>query len=301
MSAEAVKALKEKITYLENELRLKSREVEIYQKELIKFSHNLDMILNSSRQDVINLNLLQKKILPTDLPEFPGFSFSRKFTYGTRHGGDYFDIFPYADKMKFGILLASSSSYAMSAHFLSVLLQQTDVLEGRQKVSVEQTVRILSEELKKIASPDEETQLFYAIIDRRHMTMTFSCIGHIAGLIQSTDESLNELLRIISSDRGGIRSHGHGTSTDSKDEYTSLEVDLKPGYRICLLSEGLLNVLDQDELVSIAEETASGGVHELRNQMFIQAQIKSGLEQPIKDQTVVVIEVKDNVVKLAKK
>ncbi len=294
MSAQEINTLKNKIAELENELRLKAREIEVYQKELLKFSNNLDLMLNNSKQDVAALNHLHKALVPTDLPEFPGFLISRKFTYGTKHGGDYFDIYPHADKMKFGVLLASSSSYSMSATFLSVLLQHTDILEGHKKATVVDTVKILGEELKKIAIDKESVQLFYGVIDRRHMTMTFSCVGKIMGLVQPTNSSANEYMRIISSDREGI-------SKDSQTEYTSLDVDLKAGFRICLASEGLLNVLSQDELVSVAEETLAGGVHELRNQMFIQAQIKSGLEQPIKDQTVIVIEVKDNIVKLAKK
>lgn len=285
--------LKEKILELENELRFKNREVEIYKKELIKFSNNLDMILNASQQDVKTLNHLHQVIVPTEIPQFSGFEISRKFTYGTKQGGDYFDIFAHEDKMKFSILLASSSGYAMSAAFLSVILQHSSVLEGRKTLSVEDTVRILAEELGQIAAPQDETQLFYAVVDRRHMTMSFSCIGKISGIIQSTDESANESIRIISSDSKGI-------SVGRRIEYSSLEVDLKPGYRICLVSEGLVNTLDIDELVSVAEETVTGSVHELRNQMFIQAQIKSGLELPLKDQTVIVIEVKDNVMKLAK-
>lgn len=288
-----VAELKEKIIELENELRYKNREVEIYQKELIKFSNNLDMILNASQQDVKTLNNLHKAIVPTEIPQFPGFEISRKFTYGTKQGGDYFDIFSHEDKMKFSILLASSSGYAMSASFLSVVLQHSSILEGRKTLSVEETVKVLAEELSQIAAAKDETQLFYAVVDRRHMTMTFSCIGKIAGLIQSVDESANESIRIISSDSKGI-------AAGRKIDYTSLEVDLKPGYRICLISEGLVKALDTDELVSVAEETVSGGVHELRNQMFIQAQIKTGLEQPLKDQTVIVVEVKDNVMKLAK-
>jgi phosphoserine phosphatase RsbU/P len=291
--ANEITELKERILELENELRYKNREVEIYQKELIKFSNNLDMILNASQQDVKALNDLHKTIVPTELPQFAGFEISRKFTYGTKHGGDYFDIFAHEDKMKFSILLASSSGYAMSAAFLSVVLQHSSLLEGRKTLSVEETVQILADELGKIAAPQDETQLFYAVVDRRHMTMTFSCTGQIAGIIQSTDLSANESIRIISSDSPGI-------SAGRKIEYSSLEVDLKPGYRICLVSEGLVKSLDTDELVSVAEETATGGVHELRNQMFIQAQIKSGLEQPLKDQTVIVVEVKDNVMKLAK-
>ena len=291
--AHEVDELKEKIAELENELRSKNREVEIYQKELIKFSNNLDMILSSSQQDVKSLNQLHKSIVPTELPQFAGFEISRKFTYGTKQGGDYFDIFTHEDKMKFSILLASSSGYAMSAAFLSVVLQHSSILEGRKTTSVRETVQILADGLSQIAAAEDETQLFYAVVDRRHMTIEFSCIGQISGIIQSLDLSAHESIRVISSDSKGI---GAGRKTES----SSLKVDLKPGYRISLVSEGLVKALKTEELIAVAEETVSGGVHELRNQIFIQAQIKSGLEQPIKDQTVIVIEVKDNVMKLAK-
>lgn len=40
MSAQDVKNLKDKIQELENELRAKHREIETYQRELIKFSNN---------------------------------------------------------------------------------------------------------------------------------------------------------------------------------------------------------------------------------------------------------------------
>lgn len=294
MSSDDVNVLKRKIADLENELRSKEREVSIYQKELLKFSQNLDMVLSSSEQDIKTLNKFHQSIVPTELPQFPGFEMSRKFTYGTKQGGDYFDIFPHEDKMKFGILLASSSGYAMSAAFLSVILQLSHVLEAKKEASVSETVELIAAQLQKIAEDKNETQLFYAVIDRRHMTMNFVCMGKIMGLIQSTNESFPDTLKIISSDTGGIAS-------GRKLDFSSLEVELKPGQRICIVSEGLVNSLSEEELVAAAEETSRGGVHELRNQMFIQSQLKTGLEQPAKDQTVIVIEVKDNVMKLAKK
>jgi sigma-B regulation protein RsbU (phosphoserine phosphatase) len=47
-------------------------------------------------------------------------------------------------------------------------------------------------------------------------------------------------------------------------------------------------------------ENAKNGVHDLRNELLFQAQIKSNLEEPLRDQTVLVIDVKDRVIKLAK-
>lgn len=294
MSSDDVHLLKRKIADLESTLRSKEREVSIYQKELLKFSQNLDMVLSSSEHDINMLNKFHQSIVPTELPQFPGFEISRKFTYGTKQGGDYFDIFLHEDKMKFGILLASSSGYAMSAAFLSVILQQSHLLEAKKEASVSETVEVIAAQLQKIAEDKDETQLFYAVIDRRHMTMNFVCMGKILGLIQSTNESYPDTLKIISADTGGI-------APGRKLDCSSLEVELKPGQRICIVSEGLVNALSEEELVAAAEETSRGSVHELRNQMFIQSQLKTGLEQPAKDQTVIVIEVKDNVMKLAKK
>lgn len=289
MSEKELGLLRIKVLQLEDMLVEKEKEVLFYKKELQKFSENLDMILNASSQDVELLNKLHKTLVPTETSEIPGFEMSRKFYYGTKSGGDYFDIFPHKDKFKFGIILASSSSYGASATLLSVILENTDLLDGKKDKTVEETVKTLGDQLLKRFTDKEETQLFYATIDRRRLQMTFSCIGDLSGVLAIPGESI----KIISSDSKGI-------ALNRPIEYSSLTVDLKPRSRICLLSQGVTQVLSQDEIVQVVEQTASGSVHELRNQILVQAQIKSGVEQPMKDQTVIVIEAKDNIIKLAR-
>jgi sigma-B regulation protein RsbU (phosphoserine phosphatase) len=61
-----------------------------------------------------------------------------------------------------------------------------------------------------------------------------------------------------------------------------------------------MNVLGADKVTQIISDTAKAGVHDLRNELLFQAQRVSGLEEPLRDQTVVVIEAKDQVIKLAK-
>jgi sigma-B regulation protein RsbU (phosphoserine phosphatase) len=43
------------------------------------------------------------------------------------------------------------------------------------------------------------------------------------------------------------------------------------------------------------------GVHEVRNEILFQAEQHSGKSEPVRDQTVIVTEIKDRVIKLAKK
>lgn len=289
MSDQNLETLKSRIAELEEELALKQNEVILYQRELIKFSQNLDLVLSSAQRDSELLKELQRALVPTEYPQFPGFEISRKFIYGTKTGGDYFDIFTQKDKMFFGVLLASSSSYTMSANFLSVILNQHHLLDGSNEKSVLQTVEILSTELKKSAKEGEETHLLYAQVNRRSMTMTFSCLGAITGFVQSPDSPL----RVISSS-------GHGIRAGKKEEITEIELSLDPNMRLCFCSQGLVDVLDTHDMADVLNQTENQDVHELRNQMFIQAQVKSGLDHPVKDQTVIVIEVKDNILKISK-
>ena len=278
-----------RIAELEEMLREKQDEVFLYQKELIKFSQNLDLILSTARKDAEALKQLQRSLVPTEYPQFPGFEISRKFVYGSKFGGDYFDIFTQKDKMHFGVLLSSSSSYTMSANFLSVVLSQHRLLEGGGEFSVSDTLSLLSDELKKIANEKDESQVFYAQIDRRLMTMTFACVGTIYGFIQVKEDPL----KVISSDSTGIK-------RGSKLDINQIELSLDAGTRVCLCSQGLTEILDVHDIAAVLERTKNNDVHELRNQLFIEAQLKSGLETPQRDQTVIVIDVKDNVFKLSR-
>ena len=62
----------------------------------------------------------------------------------------------------------------------------------------------------------------------------------------------------------------------------------------------MFNVENSTQIVKIMTENAKNGVHDLRNELLFQAGRKSKVEEPLRDQTVVVIEVKDRVIKLAK-
>ena len=287
-----ISALKKQIELLQLELSIKNSKILKYQTEFIKLSSNLDLILSSSKQDIDQLNVIQSHLIPTELPQFPGFEISRKFSFGSHQGGDYFDLFSFPDKMKCAVLLASSSSYTMSASFLSVVLQNSSRFEGKSNKSIDEVINETGFELLKLAQPQDETQLFYGVFDRRHMTLQFCCVGQIKAVLLPPLKSTHRAIKILSSASLGFKQ-------DRQIKIASIELNLQEGQRICLISQGLLNVLDESEIVEIAKETLSGTVHELRNQLFVKAQIKSGIERPVKDQTVIVIELKKSIVKLA--
>lgn len=290
MSEDDLKKLKKEIQLLQKNLDEKSAESAIYKEQLIQFSAQLDQIISQEHQQVQVLNSMQKKLTPTELPQFPGFHISKKFVFGSRFGGDYFDVFEHEDKYRFGVLLASSSGYAMSALLLSLILKMTHIMEAKKGAAPSLVLKQISDELKTLANPKDQSQLMYGIIDRRRLTMNFCACGRILGFYHSAQKGLMKL-----------SSTSSGLGAELEPTFNDLEIDLEPGSSLTFVTEGLMDILTPDD---IAAEISSGSshksVHDIRNDILVRAQLKSGQETPLRDQTVVVIEVKENIIKLAK-
>lgn len=301
MSQDEVHNLKKMIVHLEDQLQLKSSEVLTYRQELIKMSHKLDELMSQVAFDVEVLSRLQKIIVPTEVPQLPGFEISRKFVYGTKSGGDYFDFFENKDKLQFGILIAASSGYAMSALFLSLILKISHMVESKKGKTPDLILQGLAEEIKSLAlsaprsqqatasSSVDMTHAFYGLIDRRKYSMSFCMAGQIYGFYLTPNKNLQIL-----------KSSSAPLSQNFSEKLTLAELDLEPKSRLCLITYGLYDVLGIDQVAQIILDTSKQDVHGLRNELLFQAQKKSGLDMPTRDQTVVVIDVKDRVIKLAK-
>ena len=289
MSDDEIEKLKSEILYLRSELQSKQIEVLAYKNELIKFSQKLDQLMTKSNDDVRLLNQIYKYLSPTEMPQFPGFEFSRKFVYGTKFGGDYFDIFKHEDKMKFGVIISSATGYAMSALFLSLILKVSHIMEAKKGMPPAKVMEHIGDELKNLAADKDQVQALYAIIDRKDWTFTFCAVGRIQGFFINDDEPL----QLISSSSTGL---GPAYSPT----YSEIKLNLEPRSKIILVTEGLMDVLTRDEMAEIIQSPKVKSVHDLRNDLLVAAQIKSGLDTPLRDQTVVVISVKDKIIKLAK-
>lgn len=282
-------ANKKTIAKLEAELALKNSEIIIYRQELAKISQKLDSLMSQVSDDTKVLGHVQKLLVPTEVPTIPGFEISRKFVYGSKVGGDYFDIFEHEDKMRFGVLVACSSGYAMSALFMSLILKVSHVLEAKKGNLPDKIMQQIADEMKKLAKPDDQTSVFYAVIDRRDFSLQFCSAGKISGVYLAPQKPIQVL-----------KSAHSAFGQQFSDKLSLAKLDLDAKARLCVMTEGLTEVLSTEDIVKIMTDNVKNGVHDLRNEILFQAQRKSKLEEPLRDQTVVVIEVKDRVIKLAK-
>jgi sigma-B regulation protein RsbU (phosphoserine phosphatase) len=296
-SPDDVSGLKARIRELETELVDRERDLAVFRDELGKANTQLERFIKQIGNELKMASTIQKALVPTEFPNIPGFEFSTKFVPSPVSGGDYFDIFEHEDRFRFGIVLASSSGYAMSALFLSVLLRMTGQLEARKGTPANQILDLMGKELLTNIHGTEQASVFYGVIDRRGFDMTFAGVGRVIGLLYSYSTQKVQRLEWTTP----------AFSKEFKGGIQATTISLNPRDRIILCSEGVVQALNakgeefgEERLYKAVLAAPRLGVHELRNEILYHVEkFTAGRDLP-RDATVVVTEVKDRVIKLAK-
>lgn len=293
-----ISQLKEKIKDLEQELSSKSLELQVYRNQLKQANSQIEKMIAQLSHELKMAGQIQKLLSPTELPNISGFEISSKFISGTRSGGDYFDIFEHEDKMKFGVLVASASGYSLSALFLSILIKLASQVEAKKGLPPNEFLKKLAAEMTPQMGPKDKTSVFYGVLDRRTYELEYCGMGPIDVYVQSHgQESLTHF-------EMGVEP----LSTQSTPPSESLKFAINAKDRLIICTEGIAKSYNDenqtwggDGLRNAIRGAPKTGVHELRNEILFQNQKFSGLTEPVRDQTVLVIEAKDHVIKLVGK
>lgn len=301
--------LKARIDELEEALRQKDRELQKYRSELTRTNQSLEKVISELSQELKWVSVIQKALSPTAIPNIPGFEFSSKFIPGSESGGDYFDIFEHDDRLKFGILMSSSSGYAMSALFLSVLLKLSGRIEAKKGTAPTQALELLASEMKPNMQGKDEVQIFYGVVDRRTFDFRYSSLGEMATLLVPAGQ--DKAVRLAAG--------GPPLKQDFAGKPLDQTIQLGPRDRLILCSEGIVSAANpsgekfgwdrlQDSVLRAARskpKSTSGtsavvGVHDIRNEILFRLEQFTETSEPTRDLTVIVVEVNDRVIKLAK-
>jgi sigma-B regulation protein RsbU (phosphoserine phosphatase) len=289
--------LLEKVAELEQEVKERQEDLKRFRHELGLANQKLEGLIQQLHNEIKFAHVIQKALVPTEFPHIAGFEFSTKFVPSTISGGDYFDIFEHEDRARFGMIVSSASGHTMSALLLSVLLKMTSQLEARRGSDPHTVMQEMFAQLKEHLGPGDEADMFYALVDRRNFEMRFVRSGNLIALhqnfstgeVQSLDSELPPL------------------GLDFTAPHASNSVSLNPRDRLVLCTRGVIEARNQaGETYGMERVTRSflrgpkRGVHELRNHILYEVQKFSQGIEPVRDQTLVVCEVKDKVIKLAK-
>ncbi len=296
MANNDVDQLKKRISSLESELSLREKDLAHYKMKLEEANTALETLTTDMEQQIHILQHIQKHLTPTEFTHIPGFEFSFKFVPSRISGGDYFDLFEHDTKSRFGIIMTSASGYGTSALLLSILLRLSGPLKTKKGGAPAEVIKTLSDELRQTMQPKDDCHLFYGQVDRSSFSFTYCIAGDMVALHYKFHEG--ELEKLESS--------GGPIQKNKEPNLNSMNVQLNPRDRLVLCSRGVLEMRNKEEyfgeerLFRTVMGVARKEVHEIRNEILYQIKTFLGKEESQRDVTVLVVEVKDKVIKLAR-
>ncbi len=292
-----VSQLKERISELESELRDREQDLKSFHQQMIATNEQLEDMITQLEGEIGVVAAIQKRLVPTEFPNIPGFEFSTKFVHGLASGGDYFDIFEHENRFRYGIVLASSSGYTTSALLLSVLLKFMGQIEAKKGVNPDLILQMISKEMTESMSNNDFAHLFYGTVDRKSFELSYSMAGDVRALLFVNQ---NKELRSLRQDQPSF-------SKQSNFNYQKSTVSLNPRDRLILCSYGVVESVNPkgekfgvERLYDVILSSSKLGAHELRNDILYNVEKFRQAEVQKKDITIIVAEVKDHVIKLAK-
>lgn len=292
-----LKKYEDRIEALEDQLEQKDAEIKTFKSELNALNHNIESLIEKLNNQLKIAHKIQEKLVPTEFPNIPGFEFSTKFQASYVSGGDYFDIFEIEDRFRFSLLLSSCSGYGISSLFLSVLLKLTSHIETKKGAPPDKVFSMIIKELTPQITDQDSANLFYAMINRRSYEMSYC--HHGKNLVYHYKSQEKEVVE--------LEPTGEAFTKGFKGKIKSETISLNPKDCLIMVTDGIHQVknskgvaMDVNRVKKLITENAKKTPHQLRNEVFYQIQKWNGGKELTKDVTVLVAEVKDRVLKLAK-
>jgi serine phosphatase RsbU (regulator of sigma subunit) len=264
-----IEALREKIVQLE------AAQVELVKKE------RLERELELARQ-------VQQSLLPRIFPLVPGYGFAARSQPARQVGGDFYDVI-LLDADRFGVVIADVSGKGMPAALFMALTRSLLLAEARRERSPRAVLANVHRLLLELGEPHMFVTMFYGIVDGTVRRLIYTRAGHDRPLLVR-DGTVRPL-------------GGEGTCLGylAVDELhlSEEEVDLAPGDRLVLYTDGLVDALAPDgrpfslgRLVPLLQSVAGRPPADLCTAVFADVSAYQGTAEQYDDMTMLVVEVK---------
>ena len=284
-------------------LKIQALEKKLKQKEkaLKNSNQRVEQILTDLKESKNLIRNIHKSLLPSHLPKIPHFSFSYRLS-ATRTGvsGDFFDVIQLNNPLQFGVLLSSCSTYTLTSLFLSLFLKSVPLLKEHPTAA-----GYLREVFKNLPNSNKNSfHLFYGIVNRRDFTLDYCLKGDVfAGMRQpeqAKEKSSLSRFQILKTSSSNLQ-----TKNPRKSPFKSAVIELKPKDCLVLCSPGILHRKNSKGTVFGAKNILQAalsqkGVLATRQNILFQTNQFAGSAESPRDQTVLIMEVKDRILKLTK-
>lgn len=170
---------------------------------------------------------IQKALLPTQIPQIPGYQISAVWQPFRKVGGDYYDVLDF-EASNLGICIADVAGKGIAAAILMANLQSAVRGLAGANTPPEQLCDRLNELVRRNLTDDRFITFFYAHLDGQQRKLCYANAGHNAPILVHVDGSCERL------DQGG----GVLGAFESQG-YRMSEQQLAPGDRLFFFTDGI--------------------------------------------------------------
>ncbi|MFP4380342.1 MAG: PP2C family protein-serine/threonine phosphatase [Candidatus Sumerlaeia bacterium] len=238
-----------------------------------------------------SISMIQKALLPQNLPELTGFTFTSFYMPSTECGGDYYDLVKLDDN-RTGFVIADVSGHGAPAMVTMALVRQNFRLISKKyeepHLLLEEMNRLLFDHLPT----DQYITMHYAILDSENLEVHYASAGHNPPLwYRAADKSVSLLkhcesfpLKLVTRDA----------------RYRSIRIQLEPLDRLIFYTDGIpecfgpgREVYGMERMEEVIREKAEERVEMLENMLITDVLSFADGHAPEDDLTLGVLGVRD--------
>jgi sigma-B regulation protein RsbU (phosphoserine phosphatase) len=171
-------------------------------------------------------------------------------------------------------------------------------MEARKGVEPDKVIKQMAAEIVPNIQKNDSASLFYGVIDRRNYELRYCSVGSLMGFLQ--EQGSDNPVQLEPS-AGPLKK-------DFDENPLTHTISLGARDRLILCTEGVWAAQSKNQesfgkerMIKTILQAQRSGVHSVRNEILYQIEKFTDSKEPVRDQTVLVTEVKDKVIKLAKK
>ena len=175
---------------------------------------------------------IQQGLMPKQIPQIPGVEISGSWRPARIVGGDYFDVFSFSER-RVGLCIADVSGKGMPAALLMSNLQAVVKALASENTSPKELVEKVNRVMCRNTTEAKFITLFYGLLDVDDKTLRYVNAGHNAPILTRKDGAQVRL------EQGGLI-----LGIFQERSYEEGEIELRPGDRLVMFTDGLSEAVD---------------------------------------------------------
>lgn len=178
-------------------------------------------------RELVEARSIQRRLLPQEIPQIQGCRIAGAWRPARTVSGDYFDVLKF-NESKAALCIADVSGKGMPAALLMSNVQAAVHAFATETVSPSELCMKVNQVVSGSTGEDKFITFFYAVVDSKERTLTYTNAGHNAGIVLRGD-GLLERLDPADAVLGPFRSW----------QYTDARIEFNSGDRLLLFTDGL--------------------------------------------------------------